>query len=88
MRHFEILCPVFRERPVLFKYLNPSNCKNARNTVLKEAVITNVACLGSDVQVSRLLQLKQMTLRYEDVVDHSGFQEVYFSYLNRLFKWF
>ena len=77
MSHYEILCPVFRERPVLFKYLNPSNYKN---TVLKEAVITNVACLGSDLQVSRLLLLKQMTLRYKDVVDHSGFQEVYFSY--------
>ena len=80
MSHYEILCPVFRERPVLFKYLNPSNYKNTRNTVLKEAVITNVACLGSDLQVSRLLLSKQMARRYKDVVDHSGFQEVYFSY--------
>ena len=36
-----------------------------------------------DLQVSRLLLLKQMTLRCKDVVDHNGFQDVYFSYFER-----
>ena len=85
MRHerHETLREGFREKPVPFKDRNPSNYKNPRKAVSKEAVVTNVTCLASDLQVSRLLLLKQMTLKYKDVVDHSGFQEVDFSYFSR-----
>ena len=83
MRHYETLCQGFREKPVPFKDRNPSNYKSSRNAVSKEAVVTNVTRLGLDLQVSRLLLLKQMNLRCKDVVDHNGFQDVYFSYFER-----